>query len=503
MPQAELVTIPNIPLIETGVDWPASTGAVTFSATHLSAAAAAPYSDPAVKLPRLRFGHTSAGTSPVESAGQFEEQPCVGKFTNLRVGDEGNTLYADLVGVPRWLADILPVAYPSRSVEAWFDVTSMSTQKHHDMIITSVALLGENLPGVQTLDDLELLFSDDPGPEWIEGLSAKTKVAASQPLGEGGKPMPTRVAASIDTSDVRKAFYEQVAVDDQYWWWMHQMFLDPPIVIAEKDSPGDFALCEYKIEDGDIVFADPVDAHIQWVRDDTGAVAAKAAEASSGTSHAAYEWHAASASRPAERQKEFDNKHSKEAKGSVPINIEALRKLTGNTDLPDDATEEQINEALAAANATPAPDDEVVEETVDEEVAVTASARKKVLEELKLAGMVVVDKSAHEATMADVAELKSDKVAAETKRRQGVVVAAIRERKIPLAAKEHWDGLMEKDPVGTEAFLSAAAKNAVPGPAIGTDEAIGDPESQGNGRKTKSGTGLFPRLEAQRAAGVR
>src|SRR5687768_12844411 len=142
----ELVTIPNVPLIETGT-WQASTGEVTFTSQDLYAAVAA-LDDPAVKLPRMRLGHTEAGVSMAESAGQFEEQPCVGKFTNLRVEDDGNTLVGDLVGVPAWLAEILPIAYPNRSVEAYFEV-STSTGKKHGMVVTSVAMLGENLPAVQ------------------------------------------------------------------------------------------------------------------------------------------------------------------------------------------------------------------------------------------------------------------------------------------------------------------------------------------------------------------
>ena len=97
----------------------------------------------------------------MQSADHNFEQPCVGKFVNLRVEDQGNTLYGDLVGVPKWLAEILPTAYPSRSVEAYFGV-STATNRKHEMIVTSVALLGENLPGVSTLDDLEYLFSDEP-----------------------------------------------------------------------------------------------------------------------------------------------------------------------------------------------------------------------------------------------------------------------------------------------------------------------------------------------------
>jgi hypothetical protein len=336
MPQAELVTIPNIPLIETGVDWPASTGAVTFSATHLSAAAAAPYSDPAVKLPRMRFGHTKAGTSIYESAGGFEEQPCVGKFTNLRVENDGNALVGDLVGVPQWLADILPVAYPNRSVEAFFEVDT-PTGKKHQMIIASVALLGENLPAVATLEDLQLLFSEEGSSEWIDALTAQTKVAASQ--GGDRLPAPRRVAASVDMGDVRSAFYEQIATEEsgRYWWWLHQVYIDPTVVIAEDDS-GEYWLIPYDGKTAEM--GDPVQVFIQWVNKEDGKVAASVSIPEQ-FGQPATVYAAARESRPAAREQEFHNK--KEARGSMPIDTLLLTKRLG---LPDDATEEQINEAL-------------------------------------------------------------------------------------------------------------------------------------------------------------
>jgi hypothetical protein len=436
-----------------------------------------------------------------------------GQVHQLGVGDEGNTLYADLAGVPKWLGaptknpdgsdgpSVLSVAYPNRSVEAWFDVTSLSTQKHHKMIITSVALLGENLPGVQTLDDLQMLFSEDPGEEWIDGLTAGIKAAVANPT-EGGEVVPpTRVAASVDTSDVRSAFYEQVAVDDRYWWWLHQMYLDPSLCIAEDES-GEYWTIPYSVSGNDIEFEEPQKAYIQWVLEETGAVAAKLAAGQKFPNQANLSFASAEESRPGERQKEYNDKHNKEAKGSVPIDIEALRKLPGMTDLPDDATEEQINEALAAL-PEPSTDDDNEQVVEEADAPVTASARKKVLAELKAAGMVLVDAESHTATQATVAELKADKDAAELKRRKGVVLQAVRDRKIPLSRKEHWDGMMTQDPEGTEAFLSAAPKNAVPGPPVGTDESIGDPESVSSGNVVSAGTGLFPKLDASRAARAR
>lgn len=476
----ELVTIPNITLIETGT-WQASTGEVTFTSSHLYAAVAA-LDDPAVKTPRMRFGHTPPGTSPYESAGQFQEQPCVGKFTNLRVEDEGNSLVADLVGVPKWLADILPIAYPNRSVEAFFGVNT-STGKKHDMIVTSVALLGENLPGVQTLEDLEVIFSDDGSEEWINGLTATDKVAASH---LGGDPLPTRVAASVDTGDIRSAFYEQIATEEsgRYWWWLHQVYIDPAVVIAEDDD-GEFWLIPYDAKSAEM--GDPTQVFIQWVEKDSGKVAASV-QLPKEYGQATAVWTEAKASRPAARQIEFNN--NKEARASMPIDTSLLCAKLG---LPADASEEQINAALEAhAEETPpvgsTPGETPVEETPREEENPPAEEggdegddeEPEVEGGEAQASGVMVDRSAWAETTAYVKKQKA-------KERDEFVSAAVKAGKIPPARKAHYLTLMERDESGTTEFINNLEAGAVPVTEIGTSEDVQASAAQG--------TGLFPELQ--------
>lgn len=474
----ELVTIPNVPLVETGVDWPASTGPVTFTPDDLYSAADAPINDPAIKLPRMRFGHTSAGTSMADSAAGFVEQPCVGKFCNMRVEQDGNLLVADLVGVPRWLAEVLPTAYPNRSVEAFFEVKT-GTGKQHRMVITSVALLGENLPGVQSLDDLEYLFSDQP-TEWIEALTAKTTVMAQH---KGGDPtMPTRVAASVDSSDVRSEFYSQIAVDDRYWWWLHQMYLDPQAVIAEDESMG-YWYVPYTVDGNDVTFGEPVQVFIQWVEEESGKVAAKAtALPQFGKPEHSYA-HAAE-SRPAKRQAEFNKK---EASAAVAIDIKALRKRANLTEvqLPDDATEEQINEALAAEPEPPEEDDtETEDETEEVEDGVTEDNESG----------VTVDAAAYREMQARLKALEKKDEGREVKAQTDEVDQAIKDRKIPPSRKGHYLNLMKKDPQGTRDFLAKLEKDAVPGGEIGHSR----DDADASGRSTL-GTGLLPELAGKEA----
>lgn len=482
----ELVTIPGIELCETGVDWPASTGPVTFTSDDLISAVEAPLQDAAVKLPRLIFGHTEAGTTWEESMGAIRSMPCVGKFTNLRTENENNLLVGDLTGIPKWLAEILPTAYPSRSIEAYFEV-STNTGHTHRMIIPAVAFLGEELPGVQTLEDLEYLFSDQP-TEWIDALTVNgAKVMASQQK-PGGDPIPARrVAASVDTSDVRSAFYEQVATEEEgrYWWWLHQVYIDPTVVIAE-DEQMEYWLVPYDPAKPDEMFADPVQVYMQWVEQDSGQVAASATiQLPEQYGHAETTFALASDSRPAARQAEWAEQHeSKETKAVTVIDIPALRSTTGLTEeeLPDDATTEQINEALAAKSEAdagdeePDDDDEPDDDEPDEEDEDAKAAAAKVGKD-----GVTIEASAWQETQEYVRTQKK-------KERVEYIDAAVKDRKIPPARKAHYLSLMDQDEQGTREFIDKLEKNAVPGPEQGHGANPEDEPTQA------SGTGLLPEL---------
>lgn len=477
---AELVTIPNIKLIETGT-WNASTGEVTFTSAMLYAAVAAYESDPAVKAPRMRFGHTDPSVSMYESAGGFDSQPCVGKFTNLRVEDEGNSLVGDLVGVPAWLAEILPIAYPNRSVEAFHNVTT-ATGKKHDLVVTSVALLGDELPAVETLEDLELLFTEG-SEEWINALTGGEMIAASKEV-----VMPKRVSASLDVNDVRTAFYDQIATEEsgRYWWWLHQVYLDPSVVIAEDDN-GEFWLIPYDRTSADM--GEPVQVYIQWVETDSGKVAAAKSTkvglpSEFGEAETVYA--SAAESRPAERQQQFESNQTKEENGMNPDLIKRLRELHGLSadQLPDDATEEQVMEALASASA-PEKDDEV-ETEANAEVETEVEAKVETGEPVLAKNGVTVEKSAWDETQAFVK-------AAKEKERKSFISAAIKDRKIPPSREAHYLSLMEKDPQGTREFINKLEKDAVPGPEVGSSE-----DRVSTGRRAE-GTGLLTELQPTEA----
>lgn len=169
-----LVTVKDVPLMCVGMQFPASTGAVTFDFGDVDAAVNA-HGDPTIPRPRVKLGHTDPRFndcpcphcgqwiewgSMVNDAYMFDAMPNFGFLGNLSLQNEGAWVYADLVDVPEWLAKVMPVAYPSRSIEGWFNYTGLN-MKEYKFIITDLALLGVVFPGCLNLADLPSMYGAD------------------------------------------------------------------------------------------------------------------------------------------------------------------------------------------------------------------------------------------------------------------------------------------------------------------------------------------------------
>jgi hypothetical protein len=162
-------TLTGVPIVETGIEYPTSTGLVTLTTEDLQSIVES-QDDPAIVSPRLKLGHTD-----VRFNGQ-DGEPAFGVASNLRLENSGNTVVCDYVGVPDWLAAVLPTAYPSRSIEGLWDVETVTGHKWQ-FVVTDVALLGVVWPGISTLDDLEISLSDT-GPEGVTMAERTTVVMA-------------------------------------------------------------------------------------------------------------------------------------------------------------------------------------------------------------------------------------------------------------------------------------------------------------------------------------
>jgi len=162
--------ITNVPICETGISYPLSTGDHTFTPEDLALAVEA-QGDPAVVAPRIGLGHDDPRFNG-------DGEPALGRVENMRLSANEQTIVGDYMGVPEWLAKIMSVAYPNRSIEGSTNVTTVTGNKY-PLIITAVKQLGVMCPGVSTLEDIPVLLSAK-GPEDV-----KMQVAASD--GKGGQ----------------------------------------------------------------------------------------------------------------------------------------------------------------------------------------------------------------------------------------------------------------------------------------------------------------------------
>jgi hypothetical protein len=448
----ELVTVPNITLISVG-SWlaggssPGKSKEVVFTEDDLKNIMAS-LEAPDVKEPRMILGHTppteGPGMSAVADEGFFGEQPAIGKFINCHLTADNQDIVGDLVGVPAWLAKILPTAYPNRSVEVYWDVPSgIPGAANHACIMPRVALLGTNLPAVATLEDLRVFFSED-GPELPEPdlANATRRIAASR-----GEQMPQRAAASVQFEDVRREFYNNFATEasGRYWWWITAVYVDPSTLIVDDEEESLWSV-PYTVSGDAVEFGEPVKIKVQYVEEESGKVAASRDVASSSTER----HYTKAASRPDDRKRP-----PKEAV-KMGLDLTALRERTGLTveQLPDDATEEQINTALAAKPAEPVEpvgggELEATPPGEGEQVPAGAAAASA-----EPSGTITVDRAAWEEQQRTTAALHADLQTRVAAARDSTVLEAIKAGKIPPSRKDHYVKLMTVDPEGTTTLLA-------------------------------------------------
>jgi hypothetical protein len=336
----DLVTVRDIPIVMAGVEYKLASGPATFTPEDIMDFVAS-QDDPAIVPPRLKIGHTSVLST---NAGQGilkdgdDGVPALGKFINIRF--DPNTIMAvgDAAGVPRWLAEIMPIAYPNRSIEGFQNALTNSGHTW-GLVVHAVALLGVVWPGCSTLEDLPLLYSS-AGPDDIEVRDENgeevdvTAVVARRPASGG-----TAVSAQANVDDVRRAYYESLNAD-QAWWWIRAIYVDPNELIVMDDDSGDLFRVPFAVNGDEVEFSDPQKVKIQYVDAAGSQVRANAQIDMSGRQVAVYASRAES--RPGDNN---------EGESMTPDQIRALRARLGLTEqqLPDNATQAQ----LTAAGVTP------------------------------------------------------------------------------------------------------------------------------------------------------
>jgi hypothetical protein len=223
----------DVELVAAG-EWDLSTGTASFTTADLQSAVGAAEC-PAVGRPILKIGHADPRFTPNPAE---DGEPAIGWVAGMRLNESMTKIVGDFAGMPGWLGEILPSAYPERSVEgAWNFPCQLGHT--HPFVITAVALLGCTPPGVgiiASLNDVATLYGIEAAAPADDDRAAPVPFTLT--LGDAMPPAGSAViAAGTNTTidDVRRSFYETA----DWSQWIIELQLDPLALIVSDDSNGD------------------------------------------------------------------------------------------------------------------------------------------------------------------------------------------------------------------------------------------------------------------------
>lgn len=503
----ELRTVKDVPILHAGVEYHLSTGDTTFTPEDLRDAVMAANEDPSIPNPRLKLGHID----PRFNGPEYDATPAFGKATNLRLSPNGTEVLADYVGVPAWLAEILPYAYPSRSIEGYWNVQSNMGKKWR-FVLSACSLLGVTWPGCTVLEDLPQYYGEEVPPDVVIDTDV---VAASQ---HGGDPVKLpfgnkNTAASANLDDVRRAFYNEYlgAHPESSWWWVQAVLTDPNELVVEDDESGQLYKISFSSDDSaQITFGEAEAVRIDYIPDDQAIVKAAAPHVAA-TLALGREVLASYSSRAESRPAT--------ASGGAMDGKEVRKRLN----LPEDSSDEQVKEALAELNtaagvevtqevpaATPATP--VVETPKVETKIVGEEGGEQIAAGALPPGMIAIDEDTLELLKTGASAGLETKKDRDKERREGLVSAAIRDGRIAPAGREKWLGYLEgADKAGDDtakATLEGLKKGTVPVELreLGHAGTSVDGENAGDELSPETvaswSDGLFPEVREQRRRDV-
>jgi hypothetical protein len=283
------------------------------------------------------------------------------------------------------------------------------------------------------------------------------------------------VEAQVNVGDIRRAFYDDFAQGDRWWWWDRELLVNPNEFIAEDDE-GDlwrvpFNLIEQSGDDPDeIEFGDPEAIKIKYVpdkkrADDNAEAVVKLVSARLSDAGTVL---ATNASPPPDRAR---GNQKKEATVDQQV-IQNLRRLHGLSEeqLPDDATDEAIADALAGIETpeTPPPAGDPPEGDPGEggeggEGEGEGEEPNPNPEGVEIPeGMALIDAE----TLKGLQEGAQEGIAASRRLKEGdkskLLDGAVKAGKFPPSRREHYAKAYDADPKGTRDLINQLAPGLVP-----------------------------------------
>jgi len=450
--------VDDVPICSTGIEYKLSSGPHTFTENELADAVKATTSgDVAINPPRLKLGHKSEANNLFLG----EDEPAFGRVEGMYLSDNKQTILGSYVGVPEWLAKVLPVAYPSRSVDAQIGAET-ATGKKYEMVITDVSLLGVRWPGCSTLEDLPLWYGSET-------------------------PAAAEIAAALDTKQIRSRFYEDGPGKDNFFCWIRGERFDTEdgLTLIVDDGGGEISRVPVTVDGDEVEFGEPVPVIEQFTDKVAAAEAVIAGMRMADPAMLVY------ASRA-------DTAPDKSTQEGEAMDDELRLSLAKRLGLPEDATEEQIRTELAK------PVGETTEEGGNGEEGGEGNGEGEGEGEGEGAGTptaetVTMDRATFEQLKAGAALATKHEGERQSERVKNTVEAAVMDGRIPPARREHWTKALNADFDGAKIVLDGLEKGLVPVTIRGS---VGTGEEEGAGEGDQN-QGLpedwFPEIKTIRA----
>lgn len=378
----EFVTVKDVELCSAGMEWPSAGGPVTLTLEHIADCVRAG-EDTLITPARLKIGHSDPRFADPDDPGHdpfYDGEPAFGSIGNLRLTNDGATATGDYLYVPRWLADGLPAFYPSRSIEGAYSIqegpggklearwdVETPGGKHYSFVLTACALLGVQAPAVKDLEDLQfrltegegVLVTGDPDAGGVpiavsmgdvkQTMTLTQAPAAVVSLAGGSGP----VTLEADVDKVIDVFYSEFCVDERYWWWARAVRVDPNVIVADDDEGSLWRVPIQTDADQNITFGEP-ERVIQTFQPapEAKAVLAAAAQTAPSGGRTLKAFAAREQTVPSERKErpEGGGNGSGNTSGMdfSELSDPARKRLALAYGLSEDATDEQLEEAVAA-----------------------------------------------------------------------------------------------------------------------------------------------------------
>lgn len=304
-------------------------------------------------------------------------------------------------------------------------------------------------------------------------------------------------SASVDVGTVRQRFNFEWAMSepvdgvDTYWWWARSIRVDPNEVVAD-DGEGNLWSVPWSTDGEDAVtFGEPIRVRETFVPvTASGDGAAATAVVQRRRQRVLPGGAALEKPEKPDRSNPAASAATTQEEPTMDVDTTLLRRRLG---LADDATEEQITEALSTEPEEPAAG--VPEEEVEQRVeTAVAAARQEERQKASASadGTVVFDKQAAEQLQADAKagrEARDEQISSD---RDRAVAAAVEDGRIPPARREHWRKALDADPEGAAATLNGLDKGLIPVTQRGSAASADDSSTDHS-----EGTGWFPSTQKE------